>query len=41
VDVQVRRLRAMLGTEHEQMIGAVRNVGYRLCGRRCAPAARE
>jgi DNA-binding winged helix-turn-helix (wHTH) protein len=25
----VRRLRAKLGTEHEQMIGTVRNVGYK------------
>lgn len=30
VDVHVRRLRAKLGTEHEQMIGTVRNVGYKL-----------
>ena len=29
VDVHVRRLRAKLGAEHEQMIGTVRNVGYR------------
>ncbi len=29
VDVHVRRLRAKLGTEHESMIGTVRNVGYR------------
>jgi DNA-binding response OmpR family regulator len=29
VDVHVRRLRAKLGVEHEQMIGTVRNVGYR------------
>ncbi|MDN5858555.1 MAG: response regulator transcription factor [Pseudonocardia sp.] len=29
VDVHVRRLRAKLGTEHEQMIGTVRNVGYK------------
>ena len=29
VDVHVRRLRAKLGTEHEAMIGTVRNVGYR------------
>jgi DNA-binding winged helix-turn-helix (wHTH) protein len=26
----MRRLRAKLGTEHEQMIGTVRNVGYEL-----------
>ncbi|MGN6606313.1 MAG: winged helix-turn-helix domain-containing protein, partial [Jatrophihabitans sp.] len=29
VDVHVRRLRAKLGTEHENMIGTVRNVGYK------------
>jgi hypothetical protein len=29
VDVHMRRLRAKLGTEHEQMIGTVRNVGYK------------
>jgi DNA-binding response OmpR family regulator len=29
VDVHVRRLRAKLGTEHEGLIGTVRNVGYR------------
>ena len=29
VDVHVRRLRAKLGTEHEALIGTVRNVGYR------------
>jgi DNA-binding response OmpR family regulator len=29
VDVHVRRLRAKLGPEHEQLIGTVRNVGYR------------
>jgi DNA-binding response OmpR family regulator len=29
VDVHVRRLRAKLGAEHDQMIGTVRNVGYR------------
>jgi DNA-binding response OmpR family regulator len=29
VDVHVRRLRAKLGTEHESLIGTVRNVGYR------------
>lgn len=29
VDVHVRRLRAKLGSEHEQLIGTVRNVGYR------------
>jgi DNA-binding response OmpR family regulator len=29
VDVHVRRLRAKLGTEHESMIGTVRQVGYK------------
>ncbi len=29
VDVHVRRLRAKLGIEHDQLIGTVRNVGYR------------
>jgi DNA-binding response OmpR family regulator len=29
VDVHVRRLRAKLGNEYEQLIGTVRNVGYR------------
>ena len=29
VDVHVRRLRAKLGPEYEQMIGTVRNVGYK------------
>jgi DNA-binding response OmpR family regulator len=30
VDVHVRRLRAKLGVDHEDLIGTVRNVGYRL-----------
>jgi DNA-binding response OmpR family regulator len=30
VDVHVRLLRAKLGTEHESLIGTVRNVGYKL-----------
>lgn len=30
VDVHVRRLRAKLGSDHEALIGTVRNVGYRL-----------
>ena len=41
VDVHVRRLRAKLGTEHEALIGTVRNVGYKLdqqVGRRDAAA---
>lgn len=29
VDVHIRRLRAKLGVEYEQLIGTVRNVGYR------------
>ena len=29
VDVHVRRLRAKLGSEHESLIGTIRNVGYR------------
>jgi len=33
VDVHVRRLRAKLGTDHEQLIGTVRNVGYRFTSR--------
>jgi DNA-binding response OmpR family regulator len=30
VDVHVRRLRAKLGAEHEQLIGTVRHVGYKI-----------
>jgi DNA-binding response OmpR family regulator len=30
VDVHVRRVRAKLGVDHQQMIGTVRNVGYKL-----------
>ncbi|HET8642410.1 MAG TPA: response regulator transcription factor [Pseudonocardiaceae bacterium] len=46
VDVHVRRLRAKLGPEHEQMIGTVRNVGYKLLrpargGARPAPVEGE
>ncbi len=29
MDVHVRRLRAKLGSEHEALIGTIRNVGYR------------
>jgi DNA-binding response OmpR family regulator len=36
VDVHVRRLRAKLGSEHESMIGTVRQVGYKFV----APPAR-
>lgn len=43
VDVHVRRLRAKLGAEYEQLIGTVRNVGYRFDpaspGPRQAPAS--
>ncbi|MBG6085352.1 winged helix-turn-helix transcriptional regulator [Zhihengliuella flava] len=34
VDVHVRRLRAKLGADHEQLIGTVRNVGYRFASPR-------
>jgi DNA-binding response OmpR family regulator len=37
VDVHVRRLRAKLGPEHEQLIGTVRNVGYRFDPPRTRP----
>ena len=30
VDVHVRRLRAKLGVDHDQLIGTVRGVGYKL-----------
>lgn len=30
VDVHIRRLRAKLGTEYEQLIGTIRGVGYKL-----------
>jgi DNA-binding response OmpR family regulator len=44
VDVHVRRLRAKLGSEHETLIGTVRNVGYRFVATKvedepAAPAA--
>ena len=39
VDVHVRRLRAKLGTEHEALIGTVRNVGYRFVPDGAAAAA--
>ncbi len=38
VDVHVRRLRAKLGTEHEALIGTVRNVGYRFVPQRADDA---
>jgi DNA-binding response OmpR family regulator len=40
VDVHVRRLRAKLGTEHESLIGTVRNVGYRFVPARGAAEGR-
>lgn len=40
VDVHVRRLRAKLGPEHEQLIGTVRNVGYRFVPLRTDEATR-
>jgi DNA-binding response OmpR family regulator len=39
VDVHVRRLRAKLGSEHEAMIGTVRNVGYKFVRPNDAAAA--
>ncbi|WP_442864281.1 winged helix-turn-helix domain-containing protein [Arthrobacter sp. ATA002] len=36
VDVHVRRLRAKLGADHENLIGTVRNVGYRFTRSRLA-----
>jgi DNA-binding response OmpR family regulator len=43
VDVHVRRLRAKLGSEHESLIGTVRNVGYKAVrparGRQAAESA--
>jgi len=43
VDVHVRRLRAKLGSEHESLIGTVRNVGYKAVrpARGKAPAEAE
>jgi DNA-binding response OmpR family regulator len=40
VDVHVRRLRAKLGPEHEQMIGTVRNVGYKFVRPAAEPVSR-
>jgi DNA-binding response OmpR family regulator len=39
VDVHVRRLRAKLGAEHEQLIGTVRHVGYKFVTPPIAPLA--
>ncbi len=41
VDVHVRRLRAKLGPEHEQLIGTVRNVGYRFVVQRPEAGSEE
>jgi DNA-binding response OmpR family regulator len=41
VDVHVRRLRAKLGTEHEQLIGTVRNVGYKFVRQPPTPATAD
>lgn len=41
VDVHVRRLRAKLGTDNEELIGTVRNVGYRFVPARSSPAAAD
>ncbi|MBA0124409.1 response regulator transcription factor [Haloechinothrix sp. YIM 98757] len=41
VDVHVRRLRAKLGPEHEQMIGTVRNVGYKFDSHLKSAASRQ
>lgn len=39
VDVHVRRLRAKLGTDHETLIGTVRNVGYRFVAAKAEDAS--
>jgi DNA-binding winged helix-turn-helix (wHTH) protein len=36
--VHVRRLRAKLGADHEQLIGTVRNVGYKFVRQPPTPA---
>lgn len=41
VDVHVRRLRSKLGSDHEQMITTVRNVGYSLTAERSAEHRRS
>lgn len=41
VDVHVRRLRAKLGSDHEALIGTVRNVGYRFVPEEAEAAASE
>ena len=41
VDVHVRRLRAKLGAEHEQLIGTVRHVGYKFVTPPLSPLAED
>jgi DNA-binding response OmpR family regulator len=41
VDVHVRRLRAKLGVENENLIGTVRNVGYKFVPAKVAPPHRK
>ena len=41
VDVHVRRLRAKLGTEHDSLVGTVRNVGYRFVPPRETSSAKK
>jgi DNA-binding response OmpR family regulator len=41
VDVHVRRLRAKLGPEHEQLIGTVRHVGYKFVSPPVVPLSEE
>ena len=41
VDVHVRRLRAKLGSDHEALIGTVRNVGYRFVPEEAEAAVNE
>jgi DNA-binding response OmpR family regulator len=41
VDVHVRRLRAKLGADNEELIGTVRNVGYRFVPAKGGPARTE
>jgi DNA-binding winged helix-turn-helix (wHTH) protein len=39
--VHVRRLRAKLGTDHETLIGTVRNVGYRFVASKVDEVAKD
>jgi DNA-binding response OmpR family regulator len=41
VDVHVRRLRAKLGSDHESLIGTVRNVGYKFVVQPVTPLPEE